>query len=257
VRIKLVIAYDGTDFYGWDTQHELRTVRGTLTEAVRLVSDEVVTIRGSSRTDAGTHAKGQIAHFDTTRPIPSEQWAEVLNRRLPPDVAVLRSDAVPDHFDSRFCVRSRAYRYRFLIGERDPHRAHFTHRFYRQLDLDAMRDAASLLTGSHDFLAFTEGLEGEVANTVRTLFSVRVSAVRDEVRVDVIGTAFLRGMMRRISGALLEVGRGQRSVEEVSRLLDPRERENEQWPIVLPANGLCLERIRLTRGFRDTRPPLA
>ena len=122
-----------------------------------------------------------------------------------------------------------------------------------------MRQAATLLQGTHDYRAFTEELEDTALaiNTTRTLFKVRVTPHRDEVWVDVIGTAFLRGMMRRISGCLLEVGRGHRSVREVSSLLNLQERQSVQWPVVLPANGLCLQRIRLTPGLRDTRPPSA
>ncbi len=254
MRIKLVVLYDGTDFSGWAAQEGLRTVRGTLTEAVRLVSDdEAVEIWGSSRTDSGAHAKGQVCHFDTDRGIPPERWGEILNRRLPRDLVVRESREVPDRFHARHNAVSRHYRYRLLVGERDPHRLRYVHRHYAPVDLEAMRSAARLLIGTHDFRAFTEELEPHVLNTVRTLFDVKVSPVRDEVWVDVVGTAFLRGMMRRISGGLLEVGRGRRDVVEVSRLLDPRERENIVPPVVLPASGLCLMKIRFDRALRDVR----
>jgi tRNA pseudouridine38-40 synthase len=118
-----------------------------------------------------------------------------------------------------------------------------------------MQRAAELLRGDHDFRAFTEELEPHIRNTRRELFKVKVRAVRDEVWVDVVGTAFLRGMMRRMSGALLEVGRGRRPIEEVSRLLDPEERDSIQWPVVLPAQGLCLMRVRYGRHPRDNRSP--
>lgn len=252
-RIKLVVAYDGTDYSGWAFQQERRTVRGTLTEAVRLVSDEAVEIEGSSRTDAGAHAKGQVCHFDTTRAIAPERWAEILNRVLPPDLAVQSSRAVPDRFHSRFSVTRRHYLYRLHVGERDPHRSRFVYRHWEGLDVAAMREGARLLIGTHDFRAFTEELEPRVTNTVRHLFDVKVTPVRDEVRVDVIGTAFLRGMMRRMVGGLFEIGRGHRSVEEVSRLLDPQERQFLDPFVVLPARGLCLMNIRYDRALRDVR----
>lgn len=110
-----------------------------------------------------------------------------------------------------------------------------------------------MLRGEHDFLAFTEELDPHVENTRRELFLFDVRTVRDEVWVDVVGTAFLRGMMRRMSGALLEVGRGRRPVEEVSKLLDPEERIRLQLPVVLPANGLCLMRVAYGRHPRDSR----
>ncbi|RYG33099.1 tRNA pseudouridine(38-40) synthase TruA [bacterium] len=257
-RIKLVVAYDGTDFSGWELQHERRTVRGTLTEAVRLVSDEAVEIEGSSRTDAGAHAKGQVCHFDpapggNASRVPPERWPEILNRVLPPDLSVRSMRTVSDRFHSRFSVTSRHYLYRLHTGERDPHRSRFVHRHWDRLDVEAMREGARLLIGTHDFRAFTEELEPRVTNTVRHLFDVKVAQVRDEVRVDVIGTAFLRGMMRRMVGGLFEIGRGHRDVVEVSKLLDPQERENYDQPVVLPARGLCLMGIQYDRALRDVR----
>lgn len=111
-----------------------------------------------------------------------------------------------------------------------------------------MNRAAGSLLGTHDFRGYTEELDKSVTNTCRTLYRAEVSQVRDEVWVDVVGTAFLRGMMRRIAGALLEVGRGRRPVEEVSRLLTKEGQDGVQWPVVLPASGLCLMRVRYGRG---------
>lgn len=252
-RIKLVVSYDGTDFRGWAANPGTRTVQSTLTEAVRLISGEENEISGASRTDSGAHARGQVCHFDTANPMPPEKWTPVLNKRLPDDVSVVASREVSLNFDSRFCANDRFYRYRIHCGPPDPHRARFVHHYGRPLDLDAMQAAASLLQGQHDFLAFTEELDPHVENTRRELFSFQVRSVRDEVWVDVVGTAFLRGMMRRMSGVLLEVGRKHRSVEEVSRLLNPEERRHVQWPVVLPAKGLCLMRIRYGRHPHDHR----
>lgn len=253
MRIKLVVSYDGTDFRGWAANTGQRTVQGTLREAVRLISGEENEISGASRTDSGAHARGQVCHFDTKNPMPAEKWASVLNRRLPNDVAIVESRAVPESFDSRFWAQDRHYRYRILTGPPDPHRSRYVHDFHRPLNLQAMQEAANLLQGEHDFLAFTEELEPHVENTRRELFSFQVKSFRDEVWVDVVGTAFLRGMMRRMSGALLEVGRGHRPVEEVSRLLNSEERRHVQWPVVLPAKGLCLLEVRYGRHPRDHR----
>lgn len=252
-RIKLVVSYDGTDFCGWAANPGTRTVQSTLTEAVRLISGEENEISGASRTDSGAHARGQVCHFDTANPMPPERWTHVLNRRLPLDVAVVSSTQVSDHFDSRFMAQDRFYRYRIHCGPPDPLRARFVHHYGRSLDLQAMQEGARLLQGEHDFLAFTEELDPRVENTRRELFSFQVRSFRDEVWVDVVGTAFLRGMMRRMSGALLEVGRHHRPVEEVSRLLNSEERRHVQWPVVLPANGLCLIRIRYGRHPHDHR----
>lgn len=253
MRVKLVVSYDGTDFRGWAAQAGQRTVQGTLTEAVRRVSGEENEITGASRTDSGAHARGQVCHFDTRIPIPVDRWMRTLNRVLPPDVAVVRVEQASDGFHSRFCAMDRWYRYRMQLGNRDPLRARFVHHVHWHLDTERMRKAATLLQGDHDFLAFTEELDPHVENTRRLLTGFQVAEVRDEVWVDVVGTAFLRGMMRRMAGALLEVGRGNRPVEEVSRLLEPEERSSLQWPVVLPANGLCLMRVRYGRWPRDNR----
>ena len=253
MRIKLVVAYDGTDFRGWAAQPNLRTVRGTLTEAVRFVSGEETEIWGASRTDSGAHALGQVCHFDTGVDIPPEKWARILSRRLPLDLSVVSSAAVGDDFSARFMARDRFYRYRIQTTPRDPHRGRFVHAYGRELDVAAMGEAARRLLGRNDFLAFTEELEPTVTNTVRELFSLKVSRRRDEVWVDVVGTAFLRGMMRRMAGALLEVGRGARPVEEVSKLLTKEGQETLKWPVVLPARGLCLMRVRYGRIPADSR----
>ncbi len=250
MRVKLVVSYDGTDFCGWATQTGQRTVQSILTEAVRHISGEENEIWGASRTDSGAHARGQTCHFDTEGKIPVHKWTEILNRRLPEDLAVLSSEHVPDDFSSRFWVVDRWYRYRIAISNPpDPHRIRWVHHYGQELNLEAMKEAASLLQGEHDFLAFTEELESSVLNTTRILRKVKVSRVRDEVWVDVVGTAFLRGMMRRMSGVLLEVGRAHRPVEEVSVLLSS-ERYHLQWPVVLPAKGLTLMRVNYGRTLR-------
>jgi tRNA pseudouridine38-40 synthase len=251
-RIKLVVSYDGTEFCGWAAQAGQRTVQGTLREAVRRISGEEIEIVGASRTDSGAHAKGQVCHFDTEVNIEPAKWARVLNRVLEPDLGVVSSKEVSNDFHSRFSAQDRFYRYRILTGARDSLRSRFVHEYGRGLDIPKMQLAADALQGDHDFKAFTEELDPDVENTRRILFSVRVRPARDEVWVDVVGTAFLRGMMRRMAGALLEVGRGYRPVEEVGRLLS-EERNNYQWPVVLPARGLCLMRVRYGRHPKDNR----
>ena len=260
-RIQFVVAYDGTEFFGWAAQSGRRTVQSTLREAVRRVSGEDIEIIGASRTDSGAHARGQVCHFDCDVNIDPQRWSRILNHVLDPDVAVIASRQVPEHFHSRFSAINRFYRYRILTGGRDPIRAKYVHTYtYRNpLDVSKMQEAARLLLGDHDFRAFTEELDPHVENTRRQLFSFEVHQSRDEVWVDVVGTAFLRGMMRRMAGALLEVGRGYRSVEEVGKLLT-EERNQMQWPVVLPASGLCLMKVRYGRTARDNRiklPPAA
>ncbi|MFQ3586711.1 MAG: tRNA pseudouridine(38-40) synthase TruA [Fimbriimonadaceae bacterium] len=251
-RIQLVVQYDGVDFCGWAAQSGQRTVQGTLTEAVRQISGEACEIVGASRTDSGAHALGQVAHFDCSVPIEPERWSQILNRRLPPDLAVVRSRAVHPEFHSRFWARDRWYRYRIGTGRRDPRRSRYRFEFGRPLDVEAMAAAAPTLTGERDFRAFTAELDPSVENTVRTLRQVKVAAHRDEVWIDVVGTAFLRGMMRRIAGSLLELGSGRRTLADWIDLVENPGRRRE-LPQVLPANGLTLIKVRYGRHPKDCR----
>ncbi|MEZ0327839.1 MAG: tRNA pseudouridine(38-40) synthase TruA [Fimbriimonas sp.] len=251
-RIKLVVAYDGTDFSGWATQSGRRTVQTTLIEAIHRVSGEQVELIGASRTDSGAHAKGQVCHFDSTVNIAPKRWERILNNVMEPDLAIVSSEQVSNDFHSRFSVLDRFYRYRIQTAPRDPLRSRFTHSYGRPLDLQAMQEAAKALVGRHDFRSFTEELDPTVENTWRELYKVEVKQVRDEIWIDITGTAFLRGMMRRISGALLEIGRSYRPITDIHHHLTPKA-HNLQLPIVLPAKGLCLMQVRYGKRPRDNR----
>ena len=252
MRIKLIVAYDGTDFRGWARSPGHRTVQDELTEAIRRVCGEEVEITGASRTDSGAHARSQVCHFDSNVPIEPAKWPLIINRVLASDVAVVKASRVGPDFHSRFCAEDRWYRYRIRTTERDPFDSRFAHDHGRPLDVGLMQAAGKLLEGRHDFRAFTEELQPHIDNTVRTMRKVTVRKVRDEVRIEIGGTAFLRGMMRRMSGALLEVGAGKRKMETISELLTEK-RSEMHWPVVLPAKGLCLMHIRYGRPPKDCR----
>jgi len=187
--------------------------------------------------------------------MPTADWARVLNRVLEEDVRIAHSIEVPPTFHSRFCARARHYRYRIVNEGATPFNLRYAHYWWGDIDVNAMNEAARVLEGEHDFRAFTQDLGPDVQNTVRALHSVRVRKVRNEVWIDVSGTAFLRGMMRRISGCLLEIGKGRRQVKDVEALLSDR-RSAAHWPEVLPAKGLTLMRISYGRHPRDCRTDL-
>ncbi|MCE9558844.1 MAG: tRNA pseudouridine(38-40) synthase TruA [Armatimonadetes bacterium] len=250
-RIKLVVAYDGTEFSGWAAQRDLRTIQGTLRDTVRQVSGEDCEIVGASRTDAGAHARGQVCHFDSTVAIEPEHWVYVLNWQLPKDISVVKAEGVNEGFHARFSARSRLYQYR-ITRNRDPRYTRVAHWYPKELDFDKMEEAAKLLIGEHDFRAFGEELN-EIPNSVRVIHSIKLRRVRHEIWIDIVGAAFMRGMMRRISGGLLEVGRGRRTVAEIGQLLDPLLRDKLMWPVVLPAHGLTLQTVSYGRHFRDIR----
>jgi len=182
----------------------------------------------------------------------SEDWARVLNRVLDEDIRVVASSEVAPEFHSRFCAHARHYRYRIVNTGPTPFNLRYGHYWWGNIDVQSMADAARVLEGEHDFRAFTQDLGPEVENTVRTLYSVNVKRVRNEIWIDIAGTAFLRGMMRRISGCLLEIGRGRRPASDVGVLLSDQ-RDSVHWPEVLPAKGLTLMRITYGRHPKDHR----
>lgn len=247
-RIQLVVAYDGTDFCGWAAQKGLRTVHSILTTEVRQITGEETVLVGASRTDSGAHAKGQVCHFETEVPIEPSRWATILNRKLPGDLAVVRSKQVPKTCHSRFSPLDRHYRYRIHMGVRDPERDRYTFNTWYKIDAGQIHLAAQVLQGVHDFRGFSEELE-EDANSIREIYSIQVSQRKDEIHLDIVGTAFLRGMMRRIAGGLFEVGRGHRPAKDLKTLLNPKTRDSLVWPVVLPARGLTLMKIRYGRPY--------
>lgn len=252
-RIGLVIQYDGTDFCGWAEQPNQRTVQGTLKTCIESLCGHAIELRGASRTDAGAHALGQRADFETSLPMPAKKWALVLSDRLGPEIVVTESFELPPEFHSRFFARGRTYRYRLTESRHpNPFVARYVHAVGASLNVEAMQNAAEHLKGRHDFRAFSEQLP-EATNTERRISSCRVRRGKGEVTVTIRGNAFLRGMVRRIVGGLVEVGTHRRTEEEFASLLDPERRDSVTWPVVLPAHGLTLMQVHYGKRYRDLR----
>ena len=254
--VLLEVAYDGTGFHGWAAQKSVRTVEETLLGAVTAIDPRVTSIRGTSRTDAGVHAEGQVVAFDTTRDIPARGWVLGLNQHLPEDVAVRAARPVPAGYAPRFAARGKRYRYRVLLDPvRDPV---WRTRAWRVSDVDVAavaREAESAL-GTHDFVAFrSSGDERE--NTVRTLSRVAVERGPADPRhlaIVVEGNAFLYNMVRILVGTLIDVGRGRLAPGAIDRALESRERR--QAGTTAPAHGLVLERaeVDLPEGSGERWP---
>ena len=217
---------------------------------MRQISGEDCEITGASRTDSGAHARGQVCHFDTSNPMPIDKMPWVLNRALPADLAVKEAEVVDDEFHSRFWCMNRVYRYSIWTGDRDPFMGRWSAHYGRSLDLEKMQAAARELVGRNDFLAFSQELLPH-QTTVRELFKVTVSQKATDVQIEVVGTAFIRGMMRRIAGCLFEIGRDHRPVEDMKMLLTHDDKESLQWPVVLPAEGLTLMKVNYGRRPRE------
>ncbi len=238
------VAYDGTDFHGWQTQPGLRTVQDVLEQAVRRVVRHQVELIGSGRTDAGVHAAGQVASFSTTCLLPPRRLRYAIGARLPKDVSLKVMRDVHPEFHATWNARSKLYRYRVFNV---PHRPvehldqRYTYHFWQQVDLDRMRAAARYFLGEMDFAAMAS--KGpERTTTMRTVLRCDVERRFDEILVDVEGTGFLYNQVRNMVGTLLEVGRGRWQPEYVRDILLSRDRQNA-GPTA-PARGLCLQWVR-------------
>jgi tRNA pseudouridine38-40 synthase len=239
VRLRLGLAYDGTDFSGWARQPGLRTVQQVVEDAIatvlRLPAPAPLTVAG--RTDAGVHAIGQVAHIDLAeRPDPLDALPHRLNRLLPDDVVVRSITVAAPGFDARFAALGRHYAYRITDSVPDPLRRHDTVAWPKSLDVDAMDAAAQPLVGEHDFAAYCKPREG--ATTIRTLRELSVRRDGDVVAVAAHADAFCHNQVRSMVGALLAVGEGRRPVEWPGEVLAAGVRDS--GVTVAPAHGLTL-----------------
>lgn len=258
-RYKLTIAYDGTHFHGWQRQEPpgeepLRTVQGVVEEAVRMRVRQPLNVVGASRTDAGVHALGQVAHFSAESPIPLERMGRAINSRLPDDVEIRSIEEVPETFDAISDARSKRYRYRLHVAKLRPlFSRHVTSYVLFTLDPDRMNAAAKRIEGTHDFGGFATAGHGR-ESTVRTVKQCMViPADPDELHVVVVGDGFLWNMVRIIVGTLVDVGRGLFEVERIDEILKSADRSLAGT--TAEPQGLCLEEISYTDHWPTVDPP--
>ncbi len=240
---RLSLEYDGREFAGWQLQRRgQRTVQGTLQEAFQRVTGCEVGVVGAGRTDAGVHAEGQVASVEVETEMAPDRLRRALNGVLPPDLAVWECAQAPEGFHARYQARSKLYCYRIWNGESgSPLRAARAHHVPKALDVEAMRRAAALLLGTHDFAAF-RAAGSSVRSTVRTLERLEVEAEpRGEIRILVEGDGFLRQMVRILAGTLIEVGLGRRDAAGLTAVLAARERSRAGR--TAPAQALTLVRV--------------
>ncbi|QHI70438.1 tRNA pseudouridine(38-40) synthase TruA [Tichowtungia aerotolerans] len=229
MRYKMTIAYDGTDYAGWQIQPGERTVQAEIENVLERLTGRKIRIHHSGRTDAGVHAKGQVAHFDLSRRMELWRMQNGLNALLPPDIRIMKLQKVSADFHARFNAVSKEYRYFIWNGPAVPpelrlYRLHER----RKLNIAAMKQAAQLLVGEHDFAAFTANPKREIGGTVKTVTQVSISRSRDgDVVIRVKGTGFLYKMVRSIAGFLLRVGAGELQPEDTKRFLAVATRTNE------------------------------
>jgi tRNA pseudouridine38-40 synthase len=244
MRLKLTVEYDGTDFVGWQRQANGPSVQAAIEDALTEMHGGVPTIiRGAGRTDAGVHALGQVAHFDTppgTR-VPLHGYQRGLNGVLPRSISIQAVESVADDFDARFSARGKLYRYSIWTAPtRAPMRDRYVWHLRRAIDAARMHEAAQALVGRHDFAAF-RAADCERKTTTRSLGRLAVARSQELVTVEVEADAFLKNMVRIIVGTLCEVGWGKRAPNDVQRVLDGRDRR--QAGVTAPPQGLALVRV--------------
>ena len=272
-RFRITLAYDGTDFVGWQRQAAGVSIQGLLEDALAELDEAAVTVLGAGRTDAGVHALGQVAAFTLTRAIAADAVVRALNVRLPLSVRVLEAEEVPDDFHPQFAATSKTYRYRIWNSDVvSPFERLYAWHVFGALDVAAMNEAARMLEGTHDFAAF-QGTGSDVKTTERTVFSSLVRRPFDQLRIvpsvvegrqaqderkenplvvsvsnhepvigyEICGTGFLRHMVRAIVGTLVEIGRGRRSPEWMREVVASRKRSDAG--ATAPAAGLFLVRV--------------
>jgi tRNA pseudouridine38-40 synthase len=244
-NIKLVLAYDGTDYHGWQMQPDRPTIQSTLHRVLwRVLGGPTQPPEASGRTDAGVHALGQVVTFRTDKPIPVRNLISALNDVLPADIRVLSAEEVPADFHPRDCATAKTYRYRLLRADLcPPFLARFLNHYPYPLDEAAMLAAASLVEGEHDFTSFAavdpeRGLEDDDRSKVRTIFSSRWHREGDELVYEVRGSGFLHHMVRNLVGTFLLLGKGTINAKDLKRILDLKDR-SAAGPTVGP-EGLYL-----------------
>lgn len=223
-RVRLKVAYDGTNYCGWQVQPNEVTIEGVLNETLSELLDEEIEVVGASRTDSGVHADGNYCIFDTETHIPAEKIAYAMNQRLPEDITIIKSEEVDEDWHPRFQESMKTYKYRIVNREMpDPIRRLYSHFTYSKLDVDAMKEAAKYLVGEHDFASFCSA-GSQVESTIRTIESLEVTQNGDEIDVIVQGNGFLYNMVRIIVGTLLEAGEGKISPSDMQKILDSKDR---------------------------------
>ena len=240
-RIHLIVEYDGTAYAGWQRQANAMTVQEKLERAILKLTGEELCVSGASRTDAGVHALGQSAHFDTESRIPADKFSFALNTMLPPDIRVTRSDEVSPDFHARFSTRGKRYRYLFHAA---PHAGALTRNTHAHviypLDVERMQAEAQDLVGTHDFAAFAAS-GSVVKDTVRTIYRAEVTSSGSEIRLIVEGSGFLYNMVRIIAGTLIGVGSGKLEPGAFRRAIASGDRLD--LGITAPAHGLTLMEV--------------
>ena len=240
-NIKIVIEYDGSNYVGWQKQKNGISIQEAIEKAATVILGEKISLTGSSRTDAGVHAKGQVANFYTNSSIPSDKLPFAINSKLPNDIAVINAEDVPYDFHSRYDSCGKLYSYTILNRKIPPAyiRNYISYCPYN-LDFSSMEKAASAFVGKHDFSAF-KSTGSSVKTTVRTVEFLKFEKNGDIIKFYIKADGFLYNMVRIIAGTLIDIGRGKIKLSDLDSIIESRNRNLTGK--TAPASGLCLEKV--------------
>ena len=251
-RIMLTVAYDGTNYHGWQIQKNGITIEEVLNQKLTDLLKEPIAVIGASRTDSGVHALGNIAVFDTVSKIPAEKFTYALNQRLPEDIRIQESRQVPDDFHPRHCKSRKTYEYRILNRKIPlPQKRLYSYFTYYDLDCDKMNEAAAYLIGEHDFAGFCAA-GAQVDSTVRTIYSADVEKDGEEIVIRICGNGFLYNMVRIIAGTLMEIGQNRMEKEQILKIMERKDRALA-GPTA-PACGLTLVKYEIAIDTTNIPP---
>lgn len=220
-RVKCIVSYDGSQFYGFQIQKKLRTVQGEIQKAIHnICKDEDIVIHASGRTDAKVHGRHQVFHFDTKRYMPEKQWKRAINHFLPNDIYIVDSFIVDEEFHSRYSATKKEYHYKLSMNEYSPFDTHYIYQYGKILDIELMKDAAKIFIGEHDFASYCT--YDQYGNTIRTIYTINIIEENGIVTFQLLGNGFRRYMVRHIVGGLIQVGAKRITKERLQELLDSK-----------------------------------
>ncbi|WP_297422565.1 tRNA pseudouridine(38-40) synthase TruA [Clostridium sp.] len=240
-NIKLIIEFDGSNFCGWQRQPKGRTVQKTIEDAISKITGEEILINGSSRTDAGVHAREMVANFFTSSTIPGDRFREAINTRLPKDVSIIKSEEVSEDFHARYSSKGKTYSYTIVNRYERLSLGHqYLYHYKYNLNIHEMRKACQYFIGIHDFRAFMSP-GSSIKTTVRNVTELYIEQKGDVMKIFITADGFLYNMVRIIVGTLIKVGSGKLSPEDIENIII--EGNRKRAGMCVPPNGLILEKV--------------
>lgn len=240
-RIKLTVAYDGTNYAGWQRQPVLPTIQGHIEENLSRIVKHPVTLYGSGRTDSGVHAVGQVAHFVTYAHMPADKFVYALNAGLPRDIRIIESEEVDEQFHARFTSKNKHYRYTIRnAAVADALQGRYQLHLHAPLDVPLMQSAASMVKGEHDFAAFA-GSGSKITKTVRTVYRSEISQEGSLIYYDVVGNGFLYRMVRMLIGSLIDIGYNRITTDDFMQCISGKKTISSGQ--TAPPHGLMLMKV--------------